>query len=294
MTVIFMDELSHSVEQDTLVLTGTGLVTGKPVRVEIEPAPAGHGVVFYLDGDLPIPARLESVVNTMRGVTLGHLVNGEPSGKFVTLVEHFLAAAMLAGQSDLAVSVYGEATELPILDGSAAEWYQALVTRFGKLPVAATVDLPQAVFYRHSDDTLLYALPAEHFQVTYAVDFDHPDLTHRWVRWDALHDGPQSLVAAGTFGHVKELPVLQAMGLARGVTQENTLGLTDEGGYTRELRMDDEPIYHKIIDLIGDLSLMGLNPLSLKAHIFAIKAGHGSHTKFAARLLRGIPVRPEK
>jgi UDP-3-O-[3-hydroxymyristoyl] N-acetylglucosamine deacetylase len=63
----------------------------------------------------------------------------------------------------------------------------------------------------------------------------------------------------------------------------------EAGGYSRPLRHDDEPVYHKVLDLIGDLTLTGINPLTLKAHVFAINAGHGSHTAFAERLLQLLP-----
>ncbi len=267
-----------------LKITGTGLITGLPVDVQIEEAPPGHGIVFYLDGELPVPARLESVVHTDRGVTLAH-----PTGKTLSIVEHFLCACSMAGLSDLKVSVSGPAPELPLLDGSALPWLTALQSHFGQRPIPGDLTLQQALFYRHHEDICLYAIPAPHFQVSYAVDFDHPGLKNRWVRWDSRQDDLLTVASARTFGYTKELPLLQAQGLAKGVTLENTLGLTEEGGYTHPLRIEDEPVYHKLLDLIGDFTLMGLNPMRLNAHVFAINAGHGSHTAFARKLLKALP-----
>lgn len=265
-----------------LHVSGTGLVTGKPVDVEIRPAEKGHGIVFYMDGATPIPARLEAVVHTDRGVTLANR-----EGKTLSIVEHFLCAAMLAGLPDLWVSVSG-APELPLLDGSARDWLSLLGGHLGMNPPEPAIAIPGAIFHRHNDDICVYAIPDTHFKVSYSINFNHKDLQHRWVRWDSRQDAVSLVADAGTFGYLDELPALQAKGLALGANLENSLGLTAEGGYTRPLRHEDEPVYHKILDLIGDLSLSGINPLALKAHVFAINAGHGSHVAFAHRLLQSL------
>ena len=263
-------------------VSGIGVITGKIVEVSISPAEPGHGIVFYIDGKSPIPAHLASVAHLDRGVTLANR-----EGKTLSIVEHFLCAAALAGLSDLKVSVSG-APEMPILDGSAQDWLKLFARHFEVQRPKPSLALRGAVFYRHSDDIVLYALPDTHFKLSYSVDFDHPDLNGRWVRWDSQLDNPALISTACTFGYVSELPALQLRGLALGANLENSLGLIEAGGYSRALRHDDEPIYHKALDLIGDLSLSGINPLSLKAHVFAINAGHGSHVPFAKRLLKAV------
>lgn len=265
-----------------IFVSGVGVITGKSVEVQILPAEPGHGIVFYIDGVAPIPARLASVVHTDRGVTLA-----SRDGKTLSIVEHFLCAAALAGLSDLKVSVSG-APEMPILDGSAQDWLKVFSRHFDiRLPQPGIV-LNQAVFYRHSDDIAIYAVPDTHFKISYSVDFNHPDLKSRWIRWDSQKDNPALISTACTFGYVSELPALHARGLALGASLENSLGLFEEGGYSRTLRHEDEPIYHKTLDLIGDLSLSGLNPLALKAHVFALNAGHSSHVPFANKLLKAL------
>lgn len=273
--------LTPTAELQPLLVEGTGLITGLPVQVRIEPAAPGQGIVFHLENELPVPARLESVVNTERGVTLAH-----PSGKFLSIVEHFLCACSLAGLQDLNVYVSG-GPELPILDGSADLWLSRLTETFGEKTVEADIPLTKAVFHRHDDNVCIYAIPSDRFRVTYAVDFPHPGLNNLWIRWDSK-DGADGLAPARTFGFLRELPYLQAKGLAKGVSLDNTLGLTDDGGYTTPLRFDEEPAFHKMIDLIGDLTLSGLNPLRLKAHVFAFNAGHDSHTAFAKKLLKAL------
>jgi UDP-3-O-[3-hydroxymyristoyl] N-acetylglucosamine deacetylase len=263
-------------------VAGIGVITGKPVEVEISAAEPGHGIVFYIDGKSPIPASLDAVAHLDRGVTLAN-----PEGKTLSIVEHFLCAAALAGLSDLKVSVTG-APEMPILDGSAQDWLKLFARHFELLRPKPLHELSGAVFYRHNDEIVLYAVPDTHFKISYSVDFQHPDLNGRWVRWDSQQDNPALISTACTFGYVSELPALQARGFALGANLENSLGLLEAGGYSRPLRHEDEPIYHKALDLIGDLSLSGINPLSLKAHVFAINAGHSSHVPFAKRLRKAL------
>lgn len=263
-------------------VSGKGLISGLPVEVHVEKAPTGHGIVFYRESGLPIPARLDAVVHTERGVTLA-----DASGHTLSIVEHFLAGAAMAGLSDLKVTLRG-APELPILDGSAQPWLVAFTQAFGSQAIPCNIPLAHPVFYRHDDFTCLYAWPAEDFQITYALDYPHPDLKNQWARWSPARDGVEQLAPARTFGFVRELPLLLEKGLAKGVGLENTVGIEDDGTYTDALRLPEEAIRHKMLDLIGDLTLMGLNPLRLKAHITAINAGHSSHTQFAHRLLSAI------
>ncbi len=265
-----------------IFVSGIGVITGKPVEVQIRPAEPGHGIVFYINGVAPIPATLASVVQTDRGVTLA-----SQDGKTLSIVEHFLCAAALAGLTDLKVAVSG-APEMPILDGSAQDWLKVFAKNFDIHLPKPMHALSQAVFYRHNDEIAVYAVPDSHFKISYSVDFKHPGLKSRWVRWDSQKDNPALVSTACTFGYVSELPALHARGLAMGASLENSLGLFEEGGYSRALRHDDEPIYHKALDLIGDLSLMGLNPLGLKAHVFAMNAGHSSHVPFARKLLKAL------
>jgi UDP-3-O-[3-hydroxymyristoyl] N-acetylglucosamine deacetylase len=267
-----------------LNVTGIGVITGKPVAVDIERAEPGHGIVFYINGTSPIPARLGSVVHTDRGVTLANR-----DGQTLSIVEHFLCAAALAGLSDLKVNVQG-APEMPILDGSAQDWLRRFAGQWEVRRPRPSIELPHAVFFRLNDDTAVYAVPDTHFKITYSVNFDHPDLQNQWIRWDSEQDNAALISTACTFGYISELPALQSRGLALGASLENSLGLYEAGGYSRTLRHDYEPIYHKALDLIGDLSLSGINPLSLKAHIFAMNAGHSSHVPFAGKLLKFLQV----
>jgi UDP-3-O-[3-hydroxymyristoyl] N-acetylglucosamine deacetylase len=280
---------SASLTQTPLVLSGIGLITGLEVTASIEAAPQGQGIEFELpDSGSRIPARLARAVHTDRGVTLAD----PATGKTLSIVEHFLAACAMAGLSDLTVRVTG-GPELPLLDGSAEVWRHTLSQHFGTQPPRPSIELPQALFHRHSEQACLFALPADTFQITYTLDYpEHPDVACQWARWQWPTEPVTAISPARTFGFMSELPALQASGLAKGVRLDNTLGLSETGGYSTPLRLEEEPLRHKMLDLLGDLMLMGVNPLSLKAHLFALNAGHGTHVAFGKRLQKLLLATP--
>jgi UDP-3-O-[3-hydroxymyristoyl] N-acetylglucosamine deacetylase len=269
-----------------LELKGTGLITGLESTVRITQNTPGSGIVFQV-GEAVIPASPIAIVNTERGVTLG------ADGKTLSIVEHFLAACAMMNLTDLRVDVSG-APELPILDGSSQPWLTFLKEQFGEPRKPERFwALEKPVHYqdpRHAEIQLL-ATPAETLQITYLVNFPHPDLDHRWATWEAVKgDLMEDIAPARTFGMVSELPLLQAQGLGMGVTVENTLGLTDDGGYTSDLRFPDEPIRHKILDFIGDMMLCGVPILGLKANIVVYWGGHTAHLAFGQRLREQLPA----
>jgi UDP-3-O-[3-hydroxymyristoyl] N-acetylglucosamine deacetylase len=132
----------------------------------------------------------------------------------------------------------------------------------------------------NKDNSSIVLMPSESkTTITYAVNFNHPDLRNRWVNLDQ-DKNTMEIVEARTFGYLKDLERFQAAGYSKGVTIENTVGLTDDG-YTTTLRSEFEPAKHKILDIIGDLYLTGYNPLDLNANIIVKEAGHGYHSQVA-------------
>ena len=151
----------------------------------------------------------------------------------------------------------------------------------------ASLDLIRSnPYFLTSLHTLLIAvsmviLPDKENRITYAVNYDHPDLRGKWYTLD--NKNLDEIIEARTFGFYKDLAKYQALGFARGVTIDNTVGLKDVG-YTTELRSELEPVKHKILDLIGDLYLTGVSPLNLRAQILVKEAGHAVHAKVAQML----------
>ena len=257
---------------NTVEVASNALMTGEYSSVKLVPS-LRKGIRFIVDG-VSITANLENVARTDHCVTLG------VGSTTISLVEHFMAACAIC-QID-ALDVYCSTNELPILDGSSKTW----VEKFDEVGIEYSMRdrwcLKAPVSYLNGK-THLVILPSDKLEISYAVNYNHPDLKNRWVSYspDKLHE----IKEARTFGYLSELEMLQAHGFGRGVTYENTVGMKDDGTYTCELRSEFEPAKHKMLDLIGDLYLTGVNPLMLKAHIIVKEAGHTVHVK-AANLLK--------
>jgi UDP-3-O-[3-hydroxymyristoyl] N-acetylglucosamine deacetylase len=255
-------------------VNGIGLVTGQRCDVTLQCA-TQPGITFAWPNGDTITANLHAIHATERGVTLLG-----PQGQTLSIVEHFLAACALCYVDNVLVMVNGP--ELPILDGSAAEWLPFLAP-FSTIAPRNSHRLTTAVQVELGDSWLT-AEPADAFSITYTVDFPHPALREKTVQWSPDLPDAMAIAQAGTFGAVSELPAMQANGFALGVTEANTLGLTEDGGFTRPLRLPDEPVYHKVLDCLGDLMLTGVNPLTVGMHVTAYKAGHKSHLLLAEAL----------
>jgi UDP-3-O-acyl-N-acetylglucosamine deacetylase len=130
------------------------------------------------------------------------------------------------------------------------------------------------------------------FKGSYTLHYpDTPALNGTTGYWQ-VGDDPALLLASQTFGHVAELPALQAKGYALGVSADNTLGLLGNGEFTRPLRHASEPHLHKLLDFIGDFRLTGVNPLNVAMQVQAIAAGHSTHIALAQHAVQTNALRP--
>lgn len=264
----------------TFSLCGKGITSQQDVTVEVTLLAPGSGIKFSLkaikDSDwTTIPATSQYVVNTMRNVTLGK------GSTRLCIVEHFLAAASIWGLSDLICRVSG--VEMPLGDGSANLWI-ALFQQAGipRQKVACDIELPEPICISKNGRTVL-AVPDESFSATYLMDWSHPLIGKRWTNWDPGMDVSE-IADARTFGSLKEH---QLLGLDKDV-----VSFTPDG-FTHELRFEDEPVRHKLLDFIGDLTLCGINPLRLKARFLSIKAGHELDVVFAEKLRQTLANRTD-
>jgi UDP-3-O-acyl N-acetylglucosamine deacetylase len=237
------------------------------------PAAGDAGIVFAR-ADLPsapeVKVALDAVSDTRRGLTLGQTAP-------VRTVEHLLAAAFGLGISNLRVEVRGE--ELPILDGSAAPYVEALtaagIADQAGLQEVRTLGGP---LWIAKDSAWIMAVPADHFRVTYIVPLPATPLGIQIAEFDAeAHAFADELAPSRTWGFVHELQSLRQAGLAHGASTENALGIGPEG-YLSPPRFLNEPARHKILDLVGDLMVLG-HPL--QAHIVACGGGHTLHIELA-------------
>jgi UDP-3-O-[3-hydroxymyristoyl] N-acetylglucosamine deacetylase len=260
-------------------LEGIGLITGLAVTVWLEAMPEGSGIFFQVD-DVVIPADVELAVNTERGVTLAK------DGKVLSIVEHFLSACAMTGITDLCLHVQG-APELPLLDGSSKPWVNFLEASLKPAEASKRYSVSSVLEYSDPNhpEIKIKAEPSETLEITYHVNFSHPDLKETNLTWRETDATLVEAVApARTFGMVSDLPKLQAMGLAKGVSLENTLGLYEDGRYTTPLRMSDEPIRHKMLDFIGDMMLCGFAIANVKGRFEIFHGGHTSHIAFGKLL----------
>lgn len=249
-------------------ITSVSLMTGAQCSVKLEPSNE-KGIRFHFNGK-SVTASTDAVLSTDHCTVIG---NQEVQ---IMLVEHFMAACAICDIDSL--YVYLSHCEMPILDGSSKKWVELMGGV--KKNIEQSLQITEPVYYLN-EKTHLVVLPADEFRVTYGVNFNHPDLKQRWV--SLTKDNLNEIVEARTFGYLKELEMLQAAGFAKGVSLENTVGLTEDG-YTTELLSEFEPVKHKILDLIGDFYLTGFNPLKLKAEIIVKEAGHAVHVKTAKTL----------
>ena len=256
--------------------TGIGLHSGRPVRLELKPAPAEHGIRFYrADRDVEIACTLENLARLDHATTLSR------DDVSVETVEHLLSAFHALGVDDVRVEVDGP--EIPIMDGSAAP-FVILIHEAGLRPLAVSrrylkVLKPVEVVRGGKSARLS---PADHFTVSYTIGFDHPLLRHQSITVRvAPHTFATDIAPARTFGFLREVETLRRAGLALGGSLENAV-VIGETGVLNNLRFEDEFVRHKVLDAIGDLTLLG-HPVV--GHLEAVKAGHALHAALARELM---------
>ncbi|MCQ2739048.1 MAG: UDP-3-O-acyl-N-acetylglucosamine deacetylase [bacterium] len=250
----------------------------KLCEVLIKPSRGGKIRLFLNDSDVCFEANIDNLYSTEHCVTLCSKEHRTLLGDYkykAMLCEHFMAACAICKIDSL--DVYLSESEFPIFDGSSKVWVELFKTAGidGVNNKLYTVSEP--VYYLNGK-TSMVILPDKELSVTYAVNYNHPDLTNRWVSLNLKN--LQEIIEARTFGFYKDLKKYQMLGFAQGVTLENTVGLKDDG-YTTELRSELEPVKHKILDMFGDLYLTGVSPLNMRTKILIKEAGHAVHTQVA-------------
>jgi UDP-3-O-[3-hydroxymyristoyl] N-acetylglucosamine deacetylase len=255
---------------------GIGLHSGTKVTLTLRPAPADTGIVFRrTDLAIDIPATVAHVTNIQYATVLGR------DGATVETVEHLLAALTCAGVDNVIVEL--SQREVPIMDGSSAPFLY-LIQEAGvkKLSAARQYIKVLRPITVTSGDKRAAIYPSDHFKVSYTISFDHPLLRHQ-SRTTRITEQTfaEEIASARTFGFLKEVEWLRQQGLALGGSLENAVVIGDTG-VLNALRFEDEFVRHKILDAVGDLTLLGRPVLG---HVVAHRAGHALHTNLAARLL---------
>jgi len=258
---------------------GVGLHSGAPVHLRLLPAAAGSGIVFRrvdLDGF--------EVEATGRNVArVSYATSVMKKGVLISTTEHLLSALIGTGIDNVIVEL--DNLELPILDGSALPFVE-LIHQAGirKQRRPRTYLRIRRELELREGDKFIAVYPADTYSVSYTINFPHALIGRETFRLE-LQNGNylREIAPARTFGSREDEQVMRNMGLIRGASRQNCIVLTREGVENPPLRFADEFVRHKVLDLIGDLALLGKQILG---NVVADRAGHAMHTALVSRLLR--------
>lgn len=295
-------------------VAGRGLHTGVCVEADIRPAPANTGIIFFRD-DLPgaptVHALAENVVDTSRGTTI---VEGEAR---VSTLEHLLSALWTLGVDNAEIHLTGP--EVPILDGSARE-YAAQIAKIGLTEQDAEVvyySPSEKITYRDEEAGIeLSIYPDENYSVNVLIDYNSEVLGHQFAMFDEHSDYTDEIASSRTFVFLHELEVLRERNLIKGGDLENALVILERGVSQTELDRlaalfgkpkvrptengilsnepllyENEPARHKLLDVLGDLALVGVR---LRGRVVAVRPGHHANTELAKRIRQAIKSQEQK
>ena len=309
MNAKFNPDKQHTLKS-AVSISGTGLHTGIKVDMILNPANAGFGIQFQridLAGQPIIKADCDLVTDASRGTTL------EDKGVKVSTVEHILAALVGMGVDNCLVELNGP--EIPIIDGSSAPFVEIIEEAEVMEQEAAklwyTID-SNITYYDDEKRVEMVAMPAIEYQITTLIDFNSPVLGTQHAGLKHLKNFKSEIAPCRTFCFLHELEMLLENNLIKGGDINNAIVIVDKpvseaemerlgksfgrkkmevksGGYLNnlELRFPNEPARHKLLDIIGDLALIGT---PIKAHIIANRPGHSSNVSFARKIKQHIKV----
>ena len=260
--------------------TGVGLHTGKPVALTLRPAPADTGIVF-VNRNGHAGATLAASVDHLVATELCTAISG--NGFQVKTIEHVLAA--LAGLNVDNAFVDIDAAEAPVMDGSSAPFVQLIQSagvvsqnrRRSFLKITRPLEIVDG-------SRRIRIEPSSTPRITYTIQYDHPLIrTQTYAYEHSTYAFETEIAGARTFGFLQEVEALWSRGLGRGGNLENTVVLSEDGILNESgLRFSDEFVRHKVLDLIGDFSLLGLPFIG---HLIADRSGHALHTRLVKQIL---------
>ncbi len=269
----------RTLKQETS-LSGIGLHTGKRVTLTLKPARANTGIQFIrtdLDKPIEIPANVNHVHSTILATTLS------AQGVRVSTVEHLMSALWAMGIDNAICAVDGE--EVPILDGSAVP-FAAAIRKAGvkNLRSPRKYLVPTETIELREGNKWAILKPSREFRIRYSIDFPHPLIGKQEFDFNSSTDFLKEIAPCRTFGFLKDVERMQAMGLALGGSLSNAVVLDDVKALNPEgLRFENEFVRHKVLDAIGDFSLIGYPILG---EIELYRAGHDLQTRLVHELLK--------
>lgn len=280
MTSISLDPHQHTLEK-SVSCYGIGLHSGDPVNLIIRPAAANSGIRFFrtdLDDKNGIPAHMDKVVDTRLATTIAD------KEMYVSTTEHIMAALQSFGVDNANIEL--DSGEVPIMDGSAGPFILLLKKAGLKKQKAMrkVLRITKEITFT-SGDTVIKIVPYEGFKVSGTIQFDDSFIKTQSYSLDLTADNfAKEISQARTFGYVEQVEELWANGLAQGGNLSNVIAIHwDRNSILNEdgLRFSDEFIRHKVLDLIGDLALLGC---PIMGHVTATHCGHTQHLAFMQAL----------
>lgn len=275
-----MNQLCQRTLRTQVSCTGIGLHSGAKITLTLHPAPAGSGIVFVrtdLSPAVEIPALAENVVDTTLATSIGK------GGARVGTIEHLMAALSGLGIDNCRVELDGP--EVPIMDGSAAPFVYLIQSAGIELQreMKRFLVIRKPVVVQDGEKEAKF-LPAPQLSISFTIDFDHPLISNQAFRMDFsdrfFH---REIARARTFGLYEEVETMKKMGLAKGGSLENAIVVDDFSILNPDgLRFPDEFVRHKILDSIGDISLVGMPVIG---HLVAYKSGHALNHKLVTEVL---------
>ena len=271
---MYQTTIAKSVE-----LVGIGLHKGSPVKLRLEPLESNSGIVFYRsDVEVSIPLIPENVVDKKMATVIGK------DGHVISTIEHLLSAIYAYGIDNLKVIV--DADEVPVMDGSSASFCMIL-DEAG----IVQLDIPKKVMRIKKDvmiqegEKYVKLSPAPDLKYDFTIKFPHPVIQKQeYVLEFTKESYKKEIARARTFGFLHEVQYLRSKGLALGGSLENAIVLDEKKILNPEgLRFDDEFVRHKILDAIGDMSLIGMNFIG---NYEAMAGSHDLNHKLTLKLLK--------
>lgn len=260
--------------------SGVGLHSGQPVTLTLRPAPPNTGIVFVyrnVSGETLLPAAVSNKVPTELCTAIS--VNGHQ----VKTIEHLLAA--LVGMEIDNVYAEVDAGEIPVLDGSASPFVRLIRTAgvISQTRRQSYVKIMQPIEVVDGARRVRIE-PSSTPRITYSIHYDHPLIqTQSYSYTCSATAFEQEIATARTFGFLQEVQALWSRGLGKGGTLDNTVILSEEGVVNQSgLRFPNEFVRHKVLDLIGDIALLGFPFIG---HIVAERSGHAMHTRLVEQIL---------
>lgn len=293
---------------DVITISGVGIHSGQAVTMSLEPAEPNTGVVFQrvdLPGQPTVKADVDFVVETNRSTTLSN------NGATVNTVEHLLASFIGCEVDNVLVKIDGP--EIPILDGSSRPYVEAIektgIKKQEAIKTWYTID-HNLYFLDENKKVEMVAMPANEYRINTLIDFNSPVLGTQHANLDHVNEFKTEIAPCRTFSFFHELEFLLKNNLIKGGDLNNAIVVVDKPvtdeqldtlakGFNREkvaitsegylnnlqLRFPNEPARHKLLDLVGDLALVGM---PFKAHIIANRPGHASNVAFAKKIKEHI------